>query len=147
MSDHDRNTEWATLYRMNGGPFESDPRDMSRPDGRNRPTGYIPVDPLGAAGGKPVVAWHRLGPAVQVADKLMHAYYLRTMERLLKAPGVHGGRAWYPDETGILIAAVIATPPGGSPRLFWLGVNARGLYAAGALAISVAMETIEAGRR
>jgi hypothetical protein len=142
VSDQPQIPEWTTLYRMRGGPFEHDPKDMPRPDGRVRPVGYLLVDPGDSPGGKPVVKWHRLGPPATISDRVCHGVFMRTMEALVKHPQVHGGRSWYPDAAGILLAAVVESFSTGKPRLTWLGLDARAYYVAGAMAIAWAPEAL-----
>lgn len=127
---HSASESWPeSLYRMAGGPYEHDPKDRERPG----LVGYIPVDPDAPIG--PVVRWHHLGPPARPADEVMHRYYLSTMKRLVTQKRIHGGIAYYPDEAGMLVAAILESRSIGRPTLRWLGLNARAAYVAGALAI------------
>lgn len=75
-------------------------------------------------------------------DRVAHGLFMRTMEALIKHPQVHGGRSWYPDDKGILLAAVIESFSTGKPRLTWIGLDAKALYVAGVLAVGMLPEAL-----
>ena len=120
-----------SVYRMAGGPYDPDPKDIKRPG----LVGYIPVDIDLDTGAKLTVKWHHLGPAARTPDEVMHRVYLSMMERLVTQDRTHGGRAFYPDEAGVMVAAILESRSLGRPTLRWIGFNARMAYISGGLAI------------
>lgn len=127
-------TDTESVYRMAGLAElgerpQPDPRDIERP----RLVGYIPVDHEAPA--KLTVRWHHLGEPVRTPDEVMHRFYRKMMERLVYQDRTHGGRAFYPDEAGIMVAAIVESRSLGRPVTRWVGFNARQAYIAGGLAI------------
>lgn len=118
--------------------IEHDPRVMERPN----LCGFVNVHPNTPTGAKPTIEWHHLGAAVRPADELMHRHYVEAMRQLAASTKFVAARAFYPDETGMLVAFVRWEPPADvlvlrqqPARNFWIGYNARSTYAAAMTAI------------
>jgi len=96
-----------------------------------------------------------LGPPHATPDKLMARYYEETMRRITKPSSVLrrlAGVAFWPDESGLLVARVVMRKGDGRMTATWLGLNAREMYVAGVIGIGLTPDALirkldeEAGR-
>lgn len=119
---------------------------------RPRAARYLDVHP-----GKPAIELRSgpLGPPHGTADKPMARYYEETMRRITKPSSVLrrlAGVAFWPDESGLLVARVVMRKGDGRMTATWLGLNAREMYVAGVIGIGLTPDALirkldeEAGR-
>jgi len=88
-------------------------------------------------------------------DRLMERYYEETMKRMTKPSSVLrrlAGVAFWPDESGLLVARVVMRKGDGRMTTSWVGLNAREMYVAGVIGIGLTPDALirkldeEAGR-
>lgn len=137
--------EAERMVRLPPGVSLIEPHD---PAGLQRPTvvWYLDVHPNTATGRKPEQIHHRLGPPSRPADELMHRHFLAAMGQLAASARFVAGKAFYPDESGLLVACMLWEPPplersmtdrdlAPPRRRVWVGYNARSTYAAAMIGI------------
>lgn len=147
--------EAERMVRLPPGVSLIEPHD---PAGLQRPTvvWYLDVHPNTATGRKPEQIHHRLGPPSRPADELMHRHFLAAMGQLAASARFVAGKAFYPDESGLLVACMLWRPDAAmiadhahldgnrermarnlaaAPRRVWVGYNARSTYAAAMVGI------------
>lgn len=96
-----------------------------------------------------------LGEPHATTDLLMARYYEETMRRLVKPSQTLrrlGGVAFWPDESGLLVARVLLRKDDGAVAPTWIGLNARELYVGGVIGVGLTPDALlrvldeEAGR-
>jgi hypothetical protein len=86
-----------------------------------------------------------LGEPHATTDLLMTRYYEETMRRLVKPSAALrrlGGVAFWPDESGLLVARVLLRKDGGAVVPTWLGLNAREMYVGGVIGIGLTPDAL-----
>jgi len=86
-----------------------------------------------------------LGEPHATTDLLMARYYEETMRRLVKPSEALrrlGGVAFWPGESGLLVARVLLRKDGGAVVPTWLGLNARELYVGGVIGIGLTPDAL-----